>query len=731
MIAQQIAGKATRDALFLTSYAATELPKAMIASAAISVAGVLIMSRLLVRYGPARLVPVAFTLSGALFIVEWLLQPADPGPIAWLVYLHMAAFGSIVISGFWSVVNERFDPHTAKRKIGRIGTGATFGGVIGGLGAERIAAYLDVRSVLMVLAVLNVMCAVGVFRVGAPKSVSKKKSEQKSSGASGLQLLRETPYLRNLAGLVALVAITSSLVDYAFKAAADSQLQSSEELIQFFAVFYTVTSILTFVLQTAFAKRALARLGIGGVIAILPASVLGLGALGIVVTRIQTLVVLRATEFIVANSLFRSGYELLYTPLAQDRKRATKTIIDVGGERMGDALGSALILMVLFLVPALAEQVVLGLAVAGAVATLLVARHLHRGYVGALAESLRNGSLSLSDSDVVDATTRRTLSETTMALDRERLLKEIRLLRESQPDDGGVKQPVSKTPSGRPAPRSLPPGPVDARLRADVEALMSGDEKRIRAALERDGPLSIRLVTFAIPLLARRDLYKRVVKSLSTVAPKVTGQLVDALLDPERPFVIRRRVPRVLAEVSSRRASDGLFAGLKDERFEVRYQCGQALASIRERDPDAVEFSRETVYAAARRELEVGKKVWESQRLLDEDPQDRSPWLDDVIRSRLHRSLEHVFTILSIGLDREALTLSLKALGSDDRSLRGTALEYLENVLPDDIRKRLWPFISAGDRGRRESRPRQEIVEDLLKSMDSMTIDRDSLIGGD
>ena len=45
----------------------------------------------------------------------------------------LATFGAVLISGFWSVVNERFDPHTAKQVVGRIAAGATVGGLLGGV----------------------------------------------------------------------------------------------------------------------------------------------------------------------------------------------------------------------------------------------------------------------------------------------------------------------------------------------------------------------------------------------------------------------------------------------------------------------------------------------------------------------------------------------------------------------------------------------------------------------
>ena len=64
MIAGFVGSKATRDALFLDAFSAAELPKAMLASALLSAFGVALMSRGTSRFGPARLVPLLFALSG-------------------------------------------------------------------------------------------------------------------------------------------------------------------------------------------------------------------------------------------------------------------------------------------------------------------------------------------------------------------------------------------------------------------------------------------------------------------------------------------------------------------------------------------------------------------------------------------------------------------------------------------------------------------------------------------
>ena len=106
MIAQQVAGKATRDALFLSNFDVTVLPRVVIVSALFSVIAVLVTSRLLAFRSPARLVPAAFLLSALLFAAEWWGFAYAPRVVVLIVYFHMGAFGAVLVSGFWSVINE-------------------------------------------------------------------------------------------------------------------------------------------------------------------------------------------------------------------------------------------------------------------------------------------------------------------------------------------------------------------------------------------------------------------------------------------------------------------------------------------------------------------------------------------------------------------------------------------------------------------------------------------------
>jgi ATP:ADP antiporter, AAA family len=760
MIAQQVGNKATRDALFLSSFDPEDLPRVVIASAGAAMLAVFAAIRVFARFGPARAVPFAFAISAAIFVLEWLLEASAPRAVAVILYLHTSIFGALVISGFWSVVNERFDPHTAKRVVSRINMGATFGGVAGGGLAYWMGAWSDATNMLWMLAGLNALAAIFVREIGG----STFKPTAAESTASAISILRGTPYLRGLAGIVVLTAVSAGLLDYAFKAEAAAHFeQGSDALLAFFAIFHTASAVLSLALQTGLAKTSLEKLGVAGTVATLPTVVLLSAAVAAAVPRLASVVVARGAELVLANSIFRSGYELLYTPVAPEKKRSTKALIDVAGNRLGDAMGSGITLLVLALTPAFPITVVLALAAAIAAASLYVARRLHRGYVRQLEQSLRSGTPGSEDALAIQAATLQTLS--TLGLDRETLFEQ--LAAQQSWSERQTHPSVDGSDDGRSAKQ---PDEVDAAegdpIHAEVRTLRSGDAPEVRALLKTE-TMDPRLVPYAIALLARRDVYHDAIAALrrtlgndehaanearkrdapayvDTARPtSAVASLVKALLDPDQPFAIRRRLPRVLEVCESVEAAEGLAAGLDDERFEVRYRCALALARIAARKSD-LRPSTDRVHDVVKKELEAGRKVWDSRRLLDDDvdedtmlaPHGRAPvgardesspsapppsplLLDKALRDRVHRSVEHVFTLLSLAYDPEPLRLSLVALASEDRTLRGTALEYLENVLPDEIRAGLFPMLDVRVEIRKK-RTRQEIVEELVRSMQSV-----------
>ena len=668
LVSQQVAGKATRDALFLSHFPVTDLPLMSVTAALASLFAVLAFSRGMAALSPGRTVPLTVALSGILFLGEWGLSAPFPRQVAVALSLHVAIFGATLVSGLWSLINERFDPHSAKQAVGPIGVGAAVGGIVGGLITWRAAALVSVPAMLGGMAALNFLCLPPLLRLRPLRAVSPAgaaaQASPAASVASGLRLICDVPYLRDLAALVGLCAFMEALLDYVFNAAAAASFERGGALMSFFALFHTAVGLLSLALQATLTRPSLGRLGLAGTLVVQPAA-MALGSVCVLLfPRLGTVVLTRGAQAALRNSLFRSAYELLYTPLAQERKRPTKALLDVGLDRLGTAAGSAMVMMVLFLVPAGSVNALLVLAAVAAGLAMTLGRRFDRGYVGALAQSLRTGAVTLDAADLVDSTTRATMA----AFEGER------------PAPGGPAEEAIRG-EARPRPRES--------SREELDALRSSDPQRVRQVLDRGLELSAALVSEVIPLLARDDLFAKVISSLRAVATRHTGQLVDALLDPARDPVVRRRIPRVLGATPTQRAADGLLLGLRDERFDLRYRCAQALVRIRGQNPDVL-IPREEVATAALREIALGPGSG--------------------------RGLDHVFSILSLSLEREPLQTALRALRVGDVGLRGTALEYLENVLPPLVRKSLWPHLGATGYPAPSGRSLDEIRDDLLRS---------------
>jgi AAA family ATP:ADP antiporter len=712
--AQFVAGTATRDALFLASLPVTALPTMVVATAIFSMALVTVSSKTIARLSPARFVPLMFAASAIFLLAEWVLAHVAPGFAAVLVYLHIAGLGPLLGSGFWLLATERFDPRTAKMRFGQIAGAGTIGGLLGGLLSERVAVILDVSSMLPLLAVLNVVCAWLIHRLAGlsgirPGEIEFSPDLAPEPARSGLRVLAEAPYLRHLAALVLLGTTGAALVDYAFKVQAVAALGNEAGLLRFFSAYYAATSLITFVVQTSLSRLALEKLGLAFTTSTPSLALLVGCAAGLYAPGLQGMMIARGGETVFRGSLFRAGYELFYTPLPQHERRAAKSLIDVGFDRLGDALAGGTIGLVLLVLPSVQYQTILILAIACSAAAVAVASRLNRGYILTLERSLLDRAVEMDLSEVEDATTRTTM---------------LRTLRRPKAGVERRQKAVDDTASAEHRIPSIPGG-VDPELH-EIAALRSRDRERILGVLRNEKALPASLVPHVIPLLAWDPVADDAVNALRRIADERVGELIDALVDPHQDFTIRRRLARVFSVCTSQRAADGLMLGLDDLRFEVRFHCGRSLAAVLEKNP-GIRLDKERVLEVVRREVTVGRPVWEGHRLLDRLDDRDNVLVDNFVRDRASQSLAHVFVLLSLVLPTEPLQIAFRGLYTDDANLRGTALEYLEGVLPATLRDRLWPFLEDHRPASRVTRPREEILADLVRSNPSILMNLEEL----
>jgi len=695
--AEFVGGKATRDALFLTSLSVSALPMMLIGTSIVSILLVALSTRWSSRLRPAVFVPALFVVSAFMNLLEFAFRSQAPSATAIAVYLHISGVGPLLASGFWLIASELFDPRSAKEGFGRIAGAGTLGGLIGAVVSERVAAFFGVPTMLLVLAGLQVATAWAVRMLAVASEahhsspVSSVAASRVAPARSALATVAEQPHLRNLAALVLLGTTSAALLEFLFKARAVETFGPGDHLLRFFAAYYAVTSLVTFLLQAVSTTAALQRFGLGWTASTPSIAVVAGGLGGLVVPGFGAILIARAAETVFRSSLFRTGYELFYTPVPAREKRATKSLVDVAVDRLGDAVGGGLVRVAVVFLPAVASTTILAAAVLISVAAVLVASRLNRWYVRALETNLveRGGDIDLAytqDHSMHGVVT---------------AMRGLRVAHSTQSDVATAATTQH----------------IDPDLE-DIAALRSRDHDRVLTVLGRDVNAAAVLVPHIIPLLASDAAADYALFALRKVAEERIGELTDALLDPNQDDVVRRRLARVFSVAVSQRAVDGLLLALDDARFDVRFQVARSLAAIADSNP-GVRFDAQRVYQVVLSELAVGRPVWESRRLLDgfvgESP------LDEFVRDRAGQSLAHVFTLLSLVLPRQPLQVAFRSLSTGDTQLRGTALEYLDNVLPSRVKSELWPFLLPG-RAVGPAADHERTIANLLQGSQSVTV---------
>jgi hypothetical protein len=678
-IALTVATKAVRDALFCAQFSPAELPRAMLAGAVVSGVLAVVAARVFRSFGPVVGATALLLLNALALALEYLGLEIAPRATTLVIYLHGSAAPAVLVSAFWLIVNERFDPHTLKNVVPRIGMGAAVGGLVGGLLAERVGEWIDVRHTLLALAALS-MLGVPLFQLLSPP-LARGVVFSSPPGPNP----RRSAYVREIAVFVALIALVSSVTDFTFKARAMKTYGDVDALLDFFAVFYAAAGLVSFVVQSAVTPALLEKAGLGVGLAGLPGALALSGVLALVLPGLPSQTLLRGVQTSLSNSLYRSSYEPLYTPLSPRGKRAVKALVDVVADKLGDVLGSGIVWGLVFLLPLTAENGASSLIVLISLCTLGLALRLYRRYVDELGQSLRSGAVVLDDAEVVDRTTRLTLSRTMDNMTRERLLAEIEKQRAKTVESAPPHDGTSSGDSGHAASHRG----SETALAAALADLLSNEPERIRRAL---GKLDPSLVAFAIPLLSRRDVGNEAMAALAGLGPRVIGQLGDALLDLERSTpAVRRRLARVITRAETPWAASALVRALDDPDDEVR---GHVLSGLEDLQRAGVPLpvTRESVLAAATRELGGSEPSPEGRRS------------------------EHALRMLGLAYDPEAFRLASKALSSEDFKLRGTALEYLDNVVPEPLRSKLFSLV-APQGMQRSRRDEREILVDLKRSL--------------
>jgi len=403
IISTYVAGKATRDALFLERYSAVQLPYAdmLVAVVVVALVAVYARSRRHLKLLTLLVGSLLFFSSNALAL--WWLGRGTSAP-SWLpvvTYVWVGTLGVIGPAQVWTLANYVLTVREAKRLFGMIGSGAILGWVVGGLMTSTTATRFGARDVLLAIAFSLAACAVivvGIWRK-RPATMAEFYDATPTNGADAprslsdsVRMVWSSPYLRAVALVIGLSSLVTGVAAWQFKAIAKQYIPATNDLAAFFGTFNFYAGLLALVAQLLLTRRILRRFGVGVALFIVPISLM-LGSIGLLVWgTLAAVVVLKGSDQVLRYSVDKSAVELLFLPVPPAQTFHAKLFIDGVIWRLGDVFSSAIILVAAGALGIAAVNVT-GINLVLLVAWMVAAYVVYRQYVVNLTETIQQHRL--------------------------------------------------------------------------------------------------------------------------------------------------------------------------------------------------------------------------------------------------------------------------------------------------------------------------------------------------
>jgi len=833
--------KVVRDSLFLGHFLVSDLSYVYILVALLSGGIIAIYTRCTARFPFYQLIlgSHAFIISNV--IVFWYLIVFCN--FAWAIYafyIWSAIVGLLAIAQFWTLADLIFTSREAKRLFGIFSAGGSLGAILGGFGSGWIVNILARTDELfwfigalfagafgVVWLARNELCE---LKSAAEKEIPAAAEMKADQRTSTLGAIRGSRYLQLIASAIFVSVAVSTLIDFQFKAAAQTAYASQESLTTFFGSYYAWLAIITFIGQVVLTRRFLTGFGLIGSLLVLPIGLFA-GSLGILLwPGLLTAAATDLTDAVFRPGLNQSSMEILYLPLSAGLKKRVKTFLDVVLQRFGDGAAGLIVLVYAlystWVAPAGLAYFSLGLIFLWATFIFLLrSRYLEALRMGLEGQAItwENGDIDYADKQTIDA-----VLQTLQEKDEQALLFALELVEKLDPKVVVPYLPIGLL--GHPSPlvrsRSLKlfaattdpenlkeivrlledeNGAVQAEAinvvcairKEDAISVMrpyleSRDPQVQRSAIEcllHHGDAEIREVALAsfrkmitlpgvdgaaarieavrligevadpqlrryLTMFIRDDSSMEVVREALAAAGKLKEPAVlrdvitrlgcpktktaahqalveygeiavetlgDALLDPNVSRDVRSNIPSTLSKIASPAAMNALLNGLNQEDGSLRYRIIVGLEEMARRLPNLL-MDRHAIELAIDAEASRYYRRFLTFFALFGDETERSmnngSLLHQVLLENMEREQERVLRLLSLIYRPGDIGSATVALRSRSHAKQAQAIEFLDNLLRGDLKRRVFPLF---DDALGVEHYRQFLVFLGLKSFDAET----------
>ena len=363
----------------------------------------------------------------------FLFQTGQPWVSAAFFFFGRLLLGIFLISQFWTLANDIYDPRQAKRVFGFIGGGAALGGMTGSGLTALLVVRVGTENLILVSAGILTLCfflILEIQRRAKPAEDEAFQTKGSVGGGEALAMLRQSKHLQLIALIIGFGALGAATLEQQLYMASAAEVVGKDAVTSFLAGITFYISLIGFIIQVYFTSRVYSLLGIGFALAILPVS---LGATALIVILNKALwasSVARVSDSALRYSIDKTTRETLFLPLPAELKLKAKAFVDVVADRfIGKGIGSVVLLVAINVFDFTWWQLSY-LSLGYCVLWFALTRRAKREYVAVFRRSIETLSLEperLSPQSG-DLATVETLIEELGSSDEQRVLRSIELL---------------------------------------------------------------------------------------------------------------------------------------------------------------------------------------------------------------------------------------------------------------------------------------------------------------
>ncbi len=359
--------QAVKNAKYLILKGSTDLPIAYFCTAVLMGFVVAFHTKLQEKV-PRRTLVVSslifFIMTTPLFGLLFMGKKAAPSWLPLTFWIWSNVFVIVLITQFWIVINDVFNPREAKRLIGFFGSGGILGGIIGGLFAGYFARTIPDYLLYIATGILFVSCIfinyIFIWQKRnkiqdkiSEKQTVRQKQPEKVGFRTSWNAVRKHKYLVLLAAVVALTEIVSTLIDFQAKTFIENEFVK-KDYMSFFGYFEAALLVIPLLFQLFLTSKLIKRYGVRFALLLYPIIILlcSLGLAGFAMTAgLVFAIIIKTSDKSLSFSINQSVRELLFIPVSPEIKNRAKIFIDMFINRVAKGAGALILLLVIVIVP--------------------------------------------------------------------------------------------------------------------------------------------------------------------------------------------------------------------------------------------------------------------------------------------------------------------------------------------------------------------------------------------